>query len=702
MDNAAPYRLIITASCTLVAGWGLGFIMGGPSELDHVASANAAAASNGESASSGGRREIVQAYSQTGDSPSAFASDSPLGSSVSVAAQFETLVRGALRLTDDTDRVVRLREIARALGANEIQGAVEKAKRLPYSERWQVMQTLGSRWAEISPATAAEAAVKAGNDGSGWNQLLSGVVDKWVATDLTSAMTWLKTQPDARRMQLMQTVIQSVARRDPEAALKILQTQPESNQMTWMSHQVFEQWVQRDPADAAKNAEGMKPGISRDRALQSVAANWAAQDPASAMRWAESFSDKANQNRLLRSISQAWATQDPKAAIEWAGKLSETGLRQDALSFAIGQIASTDPSAAEAQLRLIPAGQEREVLISRLAGNYSQEPKTALRFVELLPQGPQRVSTTINILSRMAGSDPKAAAEVFQTLPTEQVASQLSQFAGSLAMGNLDFAKEWVDQLSDPNLKMQAIRSIASTAARSEPKSAAEWLMQKQPSADLTWILNGWVRNAPDDAMSWAKDLPEGDAKRSVQANIVQQLASSDLERARKVFSSELSPEAQVSSASTLAGQWANRDVNAARAWAESLPDGGARDNALGSIARSWAQRDMNAAAQWLGRFEAGDSRDRIVTQFASAAAQKDPATAVAWAATIADPDLRGAQLEQLAGRWMSSDPAAARTWINDPNNLTQSARRRVLESRGPNANFQPSYYYDQDNYYYY
>jgi hypothetical protein len=289
--------------------------------------------------------------------------------------------------------------------------------------------------------------------------------------------------------------------------------------------------------------------------------------------------------------------------------------------------------------------------------------------------------------------------EIFQSLPADQTLGQISQFAGSLANGNLDFAKEWVDQLGDPKAKMQAVRSIAGVVARSEPKAAAEWLMEKQPSADLTWILNGWVRNAPKDAMAWAKELPEGDAKRSAQASIVQQLAFSDLEQAKKVFASDLSAEAQTSSASTLAAQWANRDVNAARAWAESLPSGGARDNALGSIARAWAQRDMTSAAQWLERFDPGDSRDRMVTQFASVAIQKDPASAVAWVATISDPDLRGAQLEQLAGRWLGTDPVAARAWINDPNNLSQGARRRVLESRGSNVNYQPSYY-DFDYYY--
>src|ERR1043165_4917124 len=98
MDNAAaPYRLIITAACTLVVGWGLGYIMGGPSpDLNHVASANASSAADG-TVSGDSRRTIGQAYSDSGDQRSAFGADTPVGSIANASAQFETLVRGALR-----------------------------------------------------------------------------------------------------------------------------------------------------------------------------------------------------------------------------------------------------------------------------------------------------------------------------------------------------------------------------------------------------------------------------------------------------------------------------------------------------------------------------------------------------------------------------------------------------------------------------
>jgi hypothetical protein len=258
----------------------------------------------------------------------------------------------------------------------------------------------------------------------------------------------------------------------------------------------------------------------------------------------------------------------------------------------------------------------------------------------------------------------------------------------------MEFAKEWLEKLPDERMRSQAIRAIGGVIARGEPKAAAEWMMQKQPGSDITWLLNSWVRNSPKDVLAWAKDLPDGEARRSAQVAVVQNLIWSDVEQARSTFARDLAPDAQTSVASNLANQWANRDLTAARSWAESLPAGGARENALGGIIRAWAMQDAAAATQWMERFAPGDERDRVVTQFASTVSRRDPEAALAWAASIGDADLRGAQLEQLASRWLQQDSAAARSWIANTDQLTPSARRRILEQRqtnyGPNVDFEP------------
>src|SRR5688572_9519999 len=99
MNNAPPYRAIVAATGTLVVGWALGYLMGGPSELSNVAFAQATA--TGDRGAVGvTRREVVERFSSSNDPGFVSISDSSLGANGNLTAQFDTLVRGALRITD--------------------------------------------------------------------------------------------------------------------------------------------------------------------------------------------------------------------------------------------------------------------------------------------------------------------------------------------------------------------------------------------------------------------------------------------------------------------------------------------------------------------------------------------------------------------------------------------------------------------------
>ena len=696
--NSASLRMLLLGVGALALGWILGFVTADSGDAGAAGPLSAAARAHAGSSEQSRGDSLVRSLG-SGITPDDGEEAALLAAGTDPVARFDTLMRGALRITDNTDRSVRMRDIARAIPAAALPAAIEKAKKLPPGERWQVLTALGSRWAEEAPIAAAEFAIKEGGNRYGWNEMLNGVIDRWACIDQQAAAVWAAKQPEGRRMYLLQTMITSIARQDPEGALKLLSTQPGSNQMSWLHDQVFEQWSRRDPAGAAKAAESVQ-GAARERAIQSAASNWALQDPAAALSWAQGFADAADRNKLIRSVAVSWADQDPNAVLEFAAGIKEAGVRLDIVGAAISSIAQSDPDGAKARLRSMPAGQERDNLVNRVSNMVStQDAKAGLKFLELLPEGVNRTTASAQLISRIAATDPDGAIELFAKLPASQLTYQVGQFAGSLATGNMEKAKEWVDQLSDPQMKTQALRSVASILSRSQPRQAAEWLLEKSPDADLTWLLNSWVRNSPKDVLAWSKDLPDGDAKRSAQAAVLQNMTYSDLELAKKTFAEELSPEAQVSSATQLASQWAARDVQAARAWAEALPPGGARDNALGGIARAWATQDATAAARWIERFTAGDERDRVVTHFAGALMQRDPAGALAWASSLADGDLRSAQLEQLAGRWLQTDAAAAREWINRAEQLSPNARRRILEQRSPG--YQPynqyygGYYYD-------
>lgn len=613
------------------------------------------------------------------------------------SSDFDGALRSAFAITDDTDRVVRLREIARSIETTDLPAAVERAKRLTQMERWQVLQALGSRWAESDPATAAAFALKSTGTRWGWNPFLNAVLEKWAATDFAAANTWLAGLPAGRRRDLTASLVNSLSRRDAQGALRVLENQPGAKQMAWLYQPIFEQWAQRDPAVASVAAKNLAPGNAREQAIQAVVTAWASESPEAAIAWAQTFTDTATRTKLLRNVADAWAEVDPKAALGWTRTIDDLQLRQQLFSGTLSQIAQSDPVEAQNQLRALPAGQERDNAVTQVVNTVArQDVKSALSFLELLPEGSVRDTATANLAYQMANIDPKAAGDLVLTLPVSLMTDRVRQVAATMAAENLEAALEWSRNLPPGQARKNALNGACAAWAQYDPRAAAEWMMKEQPGADISSVLGNWASNAPRDVLAWARTLTNDDTKRGALAFVVQTLTRNNATEARTVFMQDLTPEAQAAAAPQLAEALAKRDLAGTRAWAESLPPGAARDGALGGIVREWAAQDAAAAAGWIEKMPAGEGRDAVVTQFASNVMRRDPESAIAWAASIAEPQLRSTQLEQLAIRWMQSDAGAARQWIAQTDILAEAAKHRVLNQRPVQGNYYYNNYFMQ------
>ncbi|HEX5177389.1 MAG TPA: hypothetical protein VFV83_10185, partial [Chthoniobacteraceae bacterium] len=605
------------------------------------------------------------------------------------AADFEVVLHSALAITDDTDRNVRLRDIARSIDIADLPAAAERAKRLGSIERWQVQQALGARWAESDPKGAAAFALKSGGTRWGSDPLLNAVLDKWATTDLPSVTTWLGELPAGKRSNLTASLVTSLARREPESALRLVESQPGAQQNYWLYRQIFEQWAQRDPALASVAAQNLKSGTSRDQAIQAVVAGWTNDNPEAAIAWTKTFEDQATRAKLLNTVAGTWAEVDAKATLAWTRTIEDPRLRQQLFNSTLARIAVNDTTAAQNELRSLPAGQERDNAVNQVMSTVAQQDtKGAFGFLDLLPEGHAREVATANLVSQMARVDPQAAGERLLTLPVAQVTDLAGRIASVMATENLQTAIEWTRNLPEGQARKNAMNGICSAWAQYAPREAAEWMLKEQPGADISSVVGTWAANAPNDVLAWARTLTDGDTKRGAMTMVVQALTANNAAEARSVFSRDLTPEAQAAAAPQLAQALAKRDLAATRAWAETLPQGPARDGALAGVVREWADQDARAAAGWIEKIPAGESRDMVVTQFATTVMRRDPESAIAWAASISEPELRSTQLEQLANRWMQSDAGAARQWVNQSNILSEAAKHRVLNQRPVRGNY--------------
>jgi hypothetical protein len=108
-------------------------------------------------------------------------------------------------------------------------------------------------------------------------------------------------------------------------------------------------------------------------------------------------------------------------------------------------------------------------------------------------------------------------------------------------------AAQWVNQVTDPDLREQLTGSLAMGYAERDPFQAVDWALQSLPPgqvldqslADIAWT---WAMRDPATAGTWVAQFPEGQTRQM--------------------------------SLESLMNVWGNHDPNAALTWIESLPEG--------------------------------------------------------------------------------------------------------------------------------
>jgi hypothetical protein len=517
----------------------------------------------------------------------------------------------------------------RGIPFEELPAAFAKARKMPRAEGWEVLNQLGSRWAESDPKGAMAFGIQAGSFGQpgGSNPFLEGAAEKWLESAPADALAWIEALPPGTvRSSLIPKTILSVDRTDPQRALQVLQRNTFTLGGPWAAENLFNDWTARDPESAAAAALQLKGDVGRS-ARKSVARSWAQDNPAKAMAWAASVPNIATRKELITSIAKQWAQSDPRAEIAWALPLNDANMRLQSLRAGMSQLAAAD----------LPA---------------------ALDLIHAMPSGDDHDQALLTVVNKAGEKDARGALRLLDDLPPG----------------------------ADRN---SAGRKLCETWGQTDPRGALDWLVQNVPpprynpriysgNAGLTGLVQRWVASSPEDAIAWAQALPEGDNRSAALASVVEGLSSTDLSRAQSIFN-QLPPDAQETAAGVLAANLTIQDADQARAWVESLPEGPAQDSGLRVVATKWANQNPTAVASWLDTLAPGNGRDSAVVGYSWAVFQSNPKSALSLVMTIADAKNRDEQTESLVGRWLNSDSNAARNWLQANQQITAEEKDRIL-----------------------
>lgn len=109
----------------------------------------------------------------------------------------------------------------------------------------------------------------------------------------------------------------------------------------------------------------------------------------------------------------------------------------------------------------------------------------------------------------------------------------------------------------------------------------------------------------------------------------------------------------------------AESNPDEAIAWAKALPEEGERNEAFGRIAVVISAQDPERAGHLIAeRMAAGAPRDRAVVQVLQRWSQADPAAASEWAGDFSAGAARSAGLKVALAAWLEKDAPAAAAWV--------------------------------------
>jgi len=275
------------------------------------------------------------------------------------------------------------------------------------------------------------------------------------------------------------------------------------------------------------------------------------------------------------------------------------------LAYKWGQV---DPLNA---MKELAKGDERGGRMSQnivLTGWASANPQAAMEWLTAY-DGEGKDWFSMSIVNGMAKSDPEGALKYVAAFKNKEDRTRGAETLARemIRLGGSGKAVEWLNSLTDPDMKSSAFRTVAEQMMRGDTSKAAEWI----------------------------KAYAGEDYARDAVRNLSESMARKDPQEALK-FANTLTGKAQSTAIGEAVGEWARKDEGAG----------------------------MAEAAKFVEALPAGDARDAGTRSIARAASREDPQAAIAWANQIKDPEARTETLVDVGRRYMRDDKAGATAWL--------------------------------------
>lgn len=358
--------------------------------------------------------------------------------------------------------------------------------------------------------------------------------------------------------------------------LEQLRQSPANKHTKQREGELFDQWVEADPAGAAAWAANIFAGGGDEQFLRKAAAGYARQDPRAAVAWASTLTSPLVRDSALREIFETWSSRDPRSAAAVV-TLLPIGSAQSTAAAVIGKhLARLDLDGSLAWMATLASPAQGAAFQAIMRTHWAQAGSTnpgaalpwllAQRSVSFRDQGLRFIA------SEWAKRDPLAA----------------------LAQANA---------IANPPDRKTFLEAALGTYTQTNPRQAALWLANQPASPETERLMNGvmatWTAFEPGQAAQWVAVLE--------------------------------SPVLRMKSITAVAESWARVDPEGLVDWLGGVQDAPLRDAAVEGAARVWMRNDPAAAAQWATGITDPGKREHSITQIVREWKNQDMAAALAF-----------------------------------------------------------------------
>lgn len=404
-------------------------------------------------------------------------------------------------------------------------------------------------------------------------------------TGVAPEQTWrhaMEVSNPAERFAYLNAVADAWVAQDPERAFAKVNELPAEWQRTELLQSVIDGIADRDPRLAIRLAESQGPVVS-GALVERIATRWSRQNPSEAARWVESL-PRTDQGRYAYRVADAYVAHKPSEALTWA-------------------------------LRL--AGSPQRYLWSSMLGEMAKyDPDQALQLAQAAQSPAQRAQAMGKVLAAIAQSDPaKAMAQLMTLPPGEMRGNVLSEVAQSVATLTPSTALDWLNDIDDKAMQIDAAQSLGWALSRRNVEAAAQFVDRVPKDARQQWITAVALAYAEIDiekGRQWVRRYASDNPQTAVQ--FARTVASRNPEAALQLVDDVTDDHERDQLLLGVLAPLAGHSPALAARWTQKVTDAEMRSRSIGEVSGIWAQYDLAAARKWIVSLDDGPAKDQALT----------------------------------------------------------------------------------------